>query len=482
VALPGSTQSLDIHPLSDEDLRLAAHIRESLLRDGIRPPDWRNATEDNRRAFFDAIRGHINRLCQSGQAKGLGFPLLAGRLALAPNDEANAHLVHSQAQRIYDALTGLGVLEPLLRDEHIEEIFVRDGQVAVERDGQMLHLGRLASDEHFHDMAVRVGDMTGNAIRPEQPVVLADLPGGQRFTAIVPSLSRAGTAINIRNFGQRMHHLQDLERAGAFTYTGNSQQDALEMVRDHQARQQIEQLEYPLSRFLAWWSATLAGSVLICGDFSSGKTTLLNAMSEFFPRDTPVAVLETFQELQIQHPFLARVVAPSELPAGKSGVTLGWVLNTTYTRMNPGVIAIGEVVSPPEAIEFLKATNLGRIAYTTIHGDSIRSALGRLEGMALAAQPEWGVASIRRMIVLGVRLVILTRHVPLGLSTGDDEDSRKQPVASHHASRFVKEVALLRGISPDGEYQLERLYASPAAALDDLAAGAWQAFLAENPA
>jgi pilus assembly protein CpaF len=481
MALPGSTYPLEIHPLSDEDLRLAAHIRESLLRDGIKPPDWRSALEDNRRAFFDTIRGHINRLCQSGQVKATGFPLLAARLALAAGDEAAAHLIQAQSQRVYDALTGLGVLEPLLRDEHIEEIFVRNGMVAIERDGQMLHLGKLASDEHFHDMAVRVGDMTGNAIRPEQPAVLADLPGGQRFTAIVPGLSRAGTAINIRAFGKQVRHLRDLETAGAFAYLQGNHQQTLEMVRDEQNRTAIAALHQPLSRFLAWWSATLAGSVLICGDFSSGKTTLLNAMSEFFPRDIPVAVLETFQELQIQHPFLARVVAPSELPTGKNGVTLGWVLNTTYTRMNPGVIAIGEVVSPPEAIEFLKATNLGRIAYTTIHGDSLQSALGRLEGMALAAQPEWGVASIRRMIALGVRLVILTKHAPLGLSASQKNENG-EPSVCCQPSRFVKEVALLKGVNPDGEYELEILFSAPVIEMDDLAIQAWQEFSAETAA
>jgi pilus assembly protein CpaF len=269
--------------------------------------------------------------------------------------------------------------------------------------------------------------------------------------------------------------------AGAFAYLQDPRQQPLEMARDERHRNAMAGLHQPLSRFLAWWSVTLAGSVLVCGDFSSGKTTLLNAMSEFFPRDIPVAVLETFQELQIQHPFLARVVAPSELPAGKNGVTLGWVLNTTYTRMNPGVIAIGEVVSPPEALEFLKATNLGRIAYTTIHGDSIQSALGRLEGMALAAQPEWGVASIRRMIALGVRLVILTKHAPLGIAPTQKsrDDSR---LASRHASRFVKEIALLKGVTPDGQYQLETLFAAPVMEMNDLAIQAWREFTTEAAA
>jgi pilus assembly protein CpaF len=180
---------------------------------------------------------------------------------------------------------------------------------------------------------------------------------------------------------------------------------------------------------------------MIAGEMGSGKTTLLNALSGFLPTTAPIAALETFRELEIQHPFLLRTVAPAELPSGTPGVTLDWVLNVIYTRMNPAAILVGEVVGN-EALQFLKATCLGRKAITTIHGGSIEEALMRLEQLALAAAPELGLAAIRSMVAMGLDVVALMGRVN----------------RAGRVERTLQAIAIIAGIDEKGNYRLNYLY------------------------
>jgi len=353
-------------PLSPADLELISRVREVLVAKAIKPPSWRDVDPLKRRRFFDEVRAVL--IDQGGGKSN----------------------VNRDAQIVTDALSGVGLLDQLLRDPYVEEIFVRKGEVAVEYDGSFHYLGKLADDRYFEDLAIHVADQGGATLRGDRPAVLIDLPGGERFTAIVPRLSPAGTAINLRTFGRRVKTLEEMERTGTFKKRGAAIEGALGDISDPEIRDRIGRLQKGPDRFLAWLAATLSGSILIAGEMGSGKTTLLNALSGFLPRQAPVAALETFRELEIQHPFLLRAVAPAELPEGTPGVTLHWVLDIIYTRMNPAAILVGEVVGP-EALQFLKATCLGRKALTTIHGGTVEEALMRLEQLALATAPELGL-------------------------------------------------------------------------------------------
>ena len=310
-----------IQPLNQSDLTLIERVREELVLRGINPPSWREADPEKRRRFFDEVR---SILIDQGE----------DRIA-----------VNRNAQIITDALSGVGLLDQLLRDPFVEEIFVRNGVVAVEYDGWFHRLGKLADDRYFEDLAVHVADQGGATLRGDRPAVLIDLPGGERFTAIVPRLSTEGTAINIRTFGRRVKTLEEMERTGTFSKRGISLEGSLGDIADADIRSRIAGLKNGPDRFLAWVAATLSGSILVAGEMGSGKTTLLNALSGFLPRQAPLAALETFRELEIQHPFLLRAVAPAELPEGSKGVTLDWVLDIIYTRMNPAAILVGEVVA-----------------------------------------------------------------------------------------------------------------------------------------
>jgi pilus assembly protein CpaF len=406
-----------IKPLDQFDLILIEDVREKLVKRGVNPPSWRESDPEKRRRFFDEVR---SILIDQGE---------------------NRTAVNRNAQIITDALSGVGLLDQLLRDPYVEEIFVRNGHVAVEYDGTFHHLGKLADDSYFENLAVHVADQGGATLRGDRPAVLIDLPGGERFTAIVPRLSTEGTAINIRTFGRRVRTLEEMEKTGTFARRNLSLSGSLDDIADPEQQCRIQGLQNTPDRFLAWLVATLSGSLMIAGEMGSGKTTLLNALSGFLPTTAPLAALETFRELEIQHPFLLRAVAPAELPPGTPGVSLDWVLNVIYTRMNPAAILVGEVVGP-EALQFLKATCLGRKALTTIHGGTVEEALMRLEQLALASAPELGLDAVRSMVAMGLDVVALMGRV--------NQSGRVQ--------RTLQAIAVIQGLDERGNYRLNYLY------------------------
>ena len=410
-------QPPQVHPLDQNDLKLIERVREELVKRGINPPSWRETDPEKRRRFFDEVR---SILIDQGE---------------------NRTAVNRNAQIVTDALSGVGLLDQLLRDPYVEEIFVRNGQVAVEYDGTFHHLGKLADDSYFENLAVHVADQGGATLRGDRPAVLIDLPGGERFTAIVPRLSTEGTAINIRTFGRRVRTLEEMEQTGTFARRNLSLSGTLTDIFNPEQQVRIQNLQNAPDRFLAWLVATLSGSLMIAGEMGSGKTTLLNALSGFLPTTAPLAALETFRELEIQHPFLLRAVAPAELPPGTPGVSLDWVLNVIYTRMNPAAILVGEVVGP-EALQFLKATCLGRKALTTIHGGTVEEALMRLEQLALASAPELGLDAVRSMVAMGLDVVALMGRV--------NQSGRVQ--------RTLQAIAVIQGLDEHGNYRLNYLY------------------------
>jgi type IV secretory pathway ATPase VirB11/archaellum biosynthesis ATPase len=271
-----------IQPLNQSDLTLIERVREELVLRGINPPSWREADPEKRRRFFDEVRSIL---------------IDQGEVLIA---------VNRNAQIITDAFPGVGLLDQLLRDPYVEEIFVRNGVVAVEYDGSFYHLGKLADDRYFENLAVHVADQGGATLRGDRPAVLIDLPGGERFTAIVPRLSTEGTAINIRTFGRRVRTLEEMEQTGTFTRINPSDLEVVQTFASHlekgaesESSRRFQSLQNTPDRFLAWMVSTLSGSLMIAGEMGSGKTTLLNALSGFLPVPAPIAALETFREVEI---------------------------------------------------------------------------------------------------------------------------------------------------------------------------------------
>jgi len=416
----GIRTSNGYYGLSENDLRLLSSLRDELESGQIPVPTWGEINAASERRFYDQVRQ-----------------------ALRPH--VRAVVLEDAARRMTDALCGIGLLQQFLDEPDVEEIYIRHGEVAVERGGIVERNVIHAPDAYWEALIRRVADLRERGVSARYRAVLVDLPSGERFTGMLPPLTDA-PAINIRRYGTKQLTLESLREKGAFTPQAASIGGSLSDIPDPQARQKVARLpEGSIERYLAWMIAARAGNILFAGEFSSGKTTLLNAVSAYFPHTAPVAVLETFRELQLPEDlFVLRAVAPSQLlPGQEKTATMDWVLNTVYTRTNPAAILLSEIVSPGEAMQFLMAANLGRRAYSTIHGATVQASLRRLEKLALQEQSEVGRETARELISSGVDMVVL-----MALNLRPDQ-----------VFRFIAEIDMVTGVDPgSGMYQLERLY------------------------
>ncbi len=318
-------------------------LQEAILRKGVSIPPWR-ATPKERSDFAFAVARVLaeERLLPSSDAR-----VVASELA--------------------SRMMGLGLLEPFLRGDGVEEIIVRQGAVRLWRNGSIEDTDIRAPDQYFYALAQRAAEMGGKPLRAAKPFVLIDLPDGSRFTAMVPPLSKRGTAINIRVFSHRVLSLDQLI--------------SFETITDAQAR------------YLQRVVIEREKSMLISGPPGSGKTTLLNSLLALLPRDTQLCGAE----IETASPFEARAVVREDAESGR--VSMAEVVNVLYTRMRPDVLVVGEVVSQ-EAREYRQAINLGVVAHTTIHGNSVLDALYRLE--ALGREADVPLAAVRESITRGV--------------------------------------------------------------------------------
>ncbi len=164
-----------------------------------------------------------------------------------------------------------------------------------------------------------------------------------------------------------------------------------------------------------------------------------------------------------------RAIAPAEiLPGDTRRITMDEVLNIVYTRVNPRAIILGEVVSPGEALQFLRAANLGRRAFTTLHGGSVEAALRRLEDLALSAQEGLNMRAVREMVVSGIDLVVLMSQA------ANPKDPRS-------IDRFVAEITRVNGIDEKGNYVLETLYRGVEGFEEHLFSKAWRQITGGKP-
>lgn len=408
--------------LRDEDLKYFQIVQQALLEKDVHPPDWRNATAEDVAAFREIVS---SALVNSVMPKSL--PLTS--------------------RRITDAMLGVGLLEPFIHDISVDEVYVRGTEIAVERGGKVeRHVGE-APVAYWQSLIERVAEMSGKSVNPGYSAVLLDLPNGARFTGMLPPIMDE-PAINIRIFKPNARDLNTLRSMGAFEHrsVGGFSGTPADIL-DKELREKIAGLpDGSIEQFLAWCAGTLSANILFAGPFSSGKTTLMNAVLSYIPSDAPIAILETFRELQMSaNLFSMRAIAPSERengPASADKATMEWVLNTIYTRANPAAIVLGEIVSAGEALQFVKAANLGRRAFATIHGGSARSALSRLDTLTLGAQPSLGLGPVRRMVADGIDLVVLMQR----------------KLHANGAYRFVGEMVRVKGVDANNEYILETIY------------------------
>ncbi len=292
----------------------------------------------------------------------------------------NGQEVAALVSMVLADMLGLGPLESLLADETITDIMVNGPhQVFVERNGKLEHTNiRFRDNDHVFSVASRIVGAVGRRIDEAQPMVDARLKDGSRVNVAVPPLAIDGTTITIRKFPTAPVRLD--------TLVGNGS------------------LSAQMAAFLRL-VAELRLNVLVSGGTGSGKTTLMNAMSQFIPDSERIVTIEDAAELRFQQPHVVRFETRPPNVEGTGEVTMRTLMRNAL-RMRPDRIIIGEIRGD-EVLDLLQAMNTGHDgSMSTLHANSTREALTRVENMAALAGFVPGIGVVRRQLVDAVHLVI----------------------------------------------------------------------------
>ena len=307
-------------------------------------------------------------------------------------------------QQITDDLIGNGPLEPLLRDPEISEILVNGpDRVYVEVRGQLISSDvRFNDEEHLRKIIERICARVGRRIDEASPLVDARLPDGSRVNAVIPPIAIDGSTLSIRKFGSDVLTSADLISAATLTE--------------------------PLAHFLN--AAVQAKfNILISGGTGAGKTTTLNVLSSFMPSDERIVTIEDSAELQLKQPHVVRLESRPANVEGQGHVSIRDLVKNAL-RMRPDRIVVGEI-RDGAALDMLQAMNTGHAgSLTTVHANSARDALSRLETMVLMAGMELPMRAIRDQVAQAIDLVV-------------------QQTRMRDGSRRITEVAEVIGISGD---------------------------------
>lgn len=290
----------------------------------------------------------------------------------------------SQVERIktlvLNEAVGLGPLEFLLADKDISEIMVNSSnEIYVERQGQ-IQLSPLvfSSDQAVLDIIERIVSPIGRRIDESSPMVDARLKDGSRVNAIIPPLAIKGPTITIRKFPEKRLSIDDLVQLGSISA---DMADFLHICVQHKK------------------------NVIISGGTGSGKTTLLNVLSNFIPNGERVITIEDAAELKLNHNHLISLESRPSNAEGKGLVTIRDLVKNSL-RMRPDRIVVGECRSA-EALDMLQAMNTGHEgSLTTLHANTPRDALARLETMILMAGMDLPLTAIREQIVSAIDIVV----------------------------------------------------------------------------
>jgi pilus assembly protein CpaF len=339
---------------------------KALLLEEVDLRELSSLTDDQRRARLERVVGHL--LTREG-------PLLTNR--------ERALLV----RRVVDEALGLGILEPLLRDETVTEIMVNGADhVYVERAGRIQELPiRFSSEEQVYQAIDRIVAGVNRRVDESSPMVDARLPGGERVNVIVPPLAVDGPTITIRRF-PRPYSVSRLIELGAL--------DAL------------------TSQLLsAMVKAEL--NMVVSGGTGSGKTTMLNALSSFIPSHQRIVTIEDAAELALQQSHVVRLETRPANVEDKGEVTIRDLVRNSL-RMRPDRIIVGETRGG-EALDMLQAMNTGHEgSLATIHANSTEDALLRFETLCTMAEVTLPDSTLRDQINSAIDVVVQLSRLPDG--------------------------------------------------------------------
>ncbi len=362
VAKPSATAHQDLSPKEIKrrerlsDIRIVLHKR---MLDTLNLAALEHASESD-------LRSEIAAICADGLAE-MG-------VVLNKDERANLH------QELFDEVTGLGPLEPLLRDDGVNDILVNGPhQVFVERGGKLeLTSVRFKNEKHLMRVIDKIVSAVGRRVDESNPYVDARLGDGSRFNAMVPPIAVDGSLVSIRKFTKDKLGIDELINFGAFTPE------------------------------MALYLRAAVGAhlnIIVSGGTGSGKTTTLNALSSMIADNERILTIEDTAELQLQQIHVGRMESRPANVEGKGAVSQRDCLRNAL-RMRPDRIIVGETRGE-EVIDMLQAMNTGHDgSMTTIHANSARDGVSRLENMVAMAGIEMPLKAVRSQIASAVHLIV----------------------------------------------------------------------------
>ncbi len=329
-------------------------------------------------------------------------------------------------KEILDEALGLGPLEDLLRDPDVSEIMVNGiDHVFVERKGKLtLTEHKFLTEDQLRAVIERIVNPLGRRIDEKSPMVDARLEDGSRVNAIIPPLAIDGPSVTIRKFAKTPLKVPDLIRFGSFTTQMAQFFEAAVLARQN---------------------------IVISGGTGSGKTTLLNLLSSFVPEDERIVTIEDSAELQLPQEHVVRLESRPPNIEGEGAVTIRDLVRNAL-RMRPDRIVVGECRAG-EALDMLQAMNTGHDgSLTTVHANTPRDALSRLETLCLMAGLDLPARAIREQIASAIDLVFQQSR----LSDGSRRVTHISEITGREGEVFtIADIFLFKqtGITPEGKVQ-----------------------------
>jgi pilus assembly protein CpaF len=316
------------------------------------------------------------------------------------------------AKQVLDEAVGLGPLEELLQDNSVTEIMVNQfDKIFIERQGRLeRHSLTFTSERAVLGVIERIVAPLGRRIDESSPMVDARLKDGSRVNAIIPPLALKGPALTIRKFAKRKMTAQDLVALGA--------------------------MSEEMAAFLEICVAAHR-NIVVSGGTGSGKTTLLNILSNFIPGEERIITVEDAAELQLHHDHWVSLESRPANGEGKGAIPIRELVRNTL-RMRPDRIVVGECRGG-EALDMLQAMNTGHDgSLTTLHANSPRDGLARLETMVLMAGMDLPLSAIREQVASAIHLIVQQTRFACG-------------------TRMVTSITEVTGIE-SGKLQLQELF------------------------
>ncbi|EFP60609.1 CpaF family protein [[Clostridium] innocuum] len=287
----------------------------------------------------------------------------------------------SIVEELFSSIRGLGILDGILKDDDITEVMVNGPEhIFIEREGKLERLDKkFESDRKLEDIIQRIVGSVGREVNQAQPIQDARLEDGSRVNVVLPPISLIGPVITIRKFSKTPMTMEQLLKYGSLN------KKVAEVLR------LLVEAKY---------------NIFICGGTGSGKTTFLNALSNFIPQGERIITIEDSAELQINNiDNLVSLEARNKNTAGEGEVTIRNLIKASL-RMRPERIIVGEVRGE-EALDMLQAMNTGHDgSLSTGHANSSRDMMSRLETMVLQGASGLPLAAVRQQIASALDIVI----------------------------------------------------------------------------